>query len=60
VNSNAAVRIPWRRLVELANQLEREHASRGEVDAEVAVRLARAILQFQEQLVGGLVRPRRD
>ena len=50
-------RIPWTRIVELAENIEREHASRGVVDADLALRLVRAILQFQEQLVAGMVRP---
>ncbi len=52
-------RIPWTRIVELAEHIEREHAARGVVDADLALRLVRAILQFQEQLVAGMVRPMR-
>jgi hypothetical protein len=52
-------RIPWTRIVELAENIEREHKSRGVVDADLALRLVRAILQFQEQLVAGMVRPLR-
>jgi hypothetical protein len=50
-------RIPWTRIVELAETIEREHAARGEVDADLALPLVRAVLQFQEQLVAGMVRP---
>jgi hypothetical protein len=50
-------RIPWTRIVELAEHIEREHADRGVIDADLALRLVRAILQFQEQLVAGMVRP---
>ncbi len=50
-------RIPWTRIVELAESIEREHAGRGVIDADLALRLVRAILQFQEQLVAGMVRP---
>jgi hypothetical protein len=50
-------RIHWTRLVELAELIEREHAASGGVDADAALRLVRAILQFQEQLVAGMVRP---
>jgi hypothetical protein len=32
---------------------------RGELDIEMALRLARAVLQFQEQLLGGLVKAAR-
>jgi hypothetical protein len=52
-------RIPWTRIVELAEHIEREHTVRGAIDADVALRLVRAILQFQEQLVAGMVRPAR-
>jgi hypothetical protein len=51
-------RIPWARIVELARHIEQEYAARGAVDIEAALRLARAVLQFQEQLVGELVRIR--
>jgi len=50
-------RIPWTRIVELAESIEREHAGRGVIDADLALRLVRAILQFQEQLVAGMVQP---
>lgn len=50
-------RIPWARIVELAEHIEREHAARGVIDVDVALRLVRAILQFQEQLLAGMVRP---
>jgi hypothetical protein len=50
-------RIPWTRLVELAELVEREHATSGGIDVDAALRLVRGILQFQEQLVAGMVRP---
>ena len=53
-------RIPWSRIVELAEDIEREYAARGIVDADLALRLVRAVLQFQEQLVAGMVRPGRE
>jgi hypothetical protein len=57
MNDPVSPRLPWSRVVELATQLEGAYLSRGEVDSEIAVRLARAVLDFQEQLLGGLVRP---
>jgi hypothetical protein len=48
--------IHWTRIVELARQLSEEHTSRGVVDTDVALRLARAVLLFQEQMVGTLLR----
>jgi hypothetical protein len=48
--------IQWTRIVELARQLSEDHASRGAVDTDVALRLARAVLLFQEQMVGTLVK----
>lgn len=53
-------KIPWARIVELAEHIDREHASRGVIDADIALRLVRAILQFQEQLVAGMVRAHRS
>ena len=52
-------RIPWTRIVELAEHIQREHTLRGAIDADVALRLVRAVLQFQEQLLAGMVRPMR-
>jgi hypothetical protein len=57
--SNAMTRLPWRRIVDLATQLESTFTSNGQLDIEMALRLARAVLQFQEQLLGGLVRAAR-
>jgi hypothetical protein len=52
-------RLPWRRIVDLATQLESTFSSNGQLDIEMALRLARAVLQFQEQLLGGLVKAAR-
>jgi hypothetical protein len=52
-------RLPWRRIVDLATQLESTFTSNGQLDIEMALRLARAVLQFQEQLLGGLVKAAR-
>jgi hypothetical protein len=48
--------IHWTRIVELARQLNEEHTARGVIDTDVALRLARAVLLFQEQMVGTLLR----
>jgi hypothetical protein len=53
-------KIPWTRIVELAEHLDQEQTSRGAIDADIALRLVRAILQFQDQLVAGMVRPPRS
>jgi hypothetical protein len=42
----------WKRIVELAHELREAHRARGKVDVDVAVRLARAVLLFQDQLLG--------
>jgi hypothetical protein len=57
MNDPVNPRLPWSRVVELATQLEAGYLARGEVDGEIAVRLARAVLDFQDQLLGGFVRP---
>jgi hypothetical protein len=57
--STTMTRLPWRRIVDLATQLESTFTSNGQLDVEMALRLARAVLQFQEQLLGGLVRAAR-
>ena len=49
----------WTRIVVLARQLQEDHLARGAVDVDVALRLARAILLFQEQMVGSLLRTMR-
>jgi hypothetical protein len=54
--SSTMTRLPWRRIVDLATQLEGTFTSNGQLDIEMALRLARAVLQFQEQLLGGLVK----
>jgi hypothetical protein len=51
--------LDWKRIVELACELAEAHRSRGDVDVDVAVRLARAVLLFQDQLLGSLARSRR-
>ena len=51
--------LPWSRVVELAQQLDSIYFVRHEVDSEIAARLARAVLDFQAQLLGGLVRTSR-
>jgi hypothetical protein len=51
--------IPWGRVVELARQARQEYAERGAVEVDTVLRLARAVLLFQEYLVGRFVRPRR-
>jgi hypothetical protein len=56
--TDSAIHLPWKRIVELAQSVEATHAAQGQVDSETVLRLARAILQFQEQLLGGLVRTR--
>jgi hypothetical protein len=56
VNNPVQTRLPWGRVVELATQLEAVYVTRGEIDREIAVRLARAVLDFQSQLLGGLVK----
>jgi hypothetical protein len=53
MNDPVQPRLPWTRVVELATQLEAVYLSRREIDAELAVRLARAVLDFQDQLLGG-------
>jgi hypothetical protein len=45
-------RLPWARVVDLANQFEDVYMHRHEIDPEIAVRLARAVLDFQHQLLG--------
>jgi hypothetical protein len=54
--ASTMTRLPWRRIVDLATQLESTFTSNGQLDIEMALRLARAVLQFQEQLLGGLVK----
>jgi len=48
--------IPWTRIVELAKQIDQDYVARGAVDADTVLRLARAVLLFQEQLLGGMLR----
>lgn len=50
-------RIPWTRIVELAEYIRDEHRRGVALDADTVLRLVQAVLQFQEQLLGGLVRP---
>jgi hypothetical protein len=52
MNDPVQPRLPWARVVELATQLEAIYLNRSEIDPEIAVRLARAVLDFQDQLLG--------
>jgi hypothetical protein len=54
MNANSAIhsRLPWARVVELASELEASYVGGGEIDREIAIRLARAVLDFQAQLLG--------
>jgi hypothetical protein len=52
--------VPWSRIVELARQIETDYLAGRTVQLETTLRLARAVLEFQERLVAGLVRPRRS
>jgi len=49
------LRIPWSRIVELAQDIDRFHATGNNVDGEAGLELARAVLQFQAQLVAGML-----
>lgn len=49
-------RIPWTRIVELAEYIHDEHKRGGSVDVDDVLRLVRAVLQFQEQLLAGMIR----
>ena len=49
-------RVTWARLVQLARQVEREHAD-GASNVETVLRLARAVMSFQERLLGDGRRP---
>ena len=44
--------LDWKRIVELARELAEVNRARGDLDVDVAVRLARAVLLFQDQLLG--------
>ncbi len=57
--TDTAIHLPWKRIVELAQSVEATYQTQGQVDSETVLRLARAVLQFQEQLLGGLVRSTR-
>jgi hypothetical protein len=59
MNDPVQPRLPWTRVVELATQLESVYMNRREIDPEIAVRLARAVLDFQDQLLGGLAKTQR-
>ena len=52
-------RLPWARVVDLAKELESQLASGLQIDNQIAARLARAVLCFQEQLLGGAVKTSR-
>jgi hypothetical protein len=45
-------RLPWMRVVDLATQFEATRIARDEIDPMIAARVARAVLDFQEQLLG--------
>ena len=49
------LRIPWSRIVELAQEIDRKHARGDTIETEQVPQLARAILQFQAQLVAGML-----
>jgi hypothetical protein len=51
--------IHWTRIVDLARQIREDYATRGGVDVDVALRLARSILLLQEQMVGNFLRTMR-
>jgi hypothetical protein len=51
--------VPWGRIVDLAHEVESERLAGREVPIEASLRLARAVLEFQEQLLAGLVKGRR-
>jgi hypothetical protein len=59
MNDPVQPRLPWTRVVELATQLESVYMNRREIDPEIAARLARAVLDFQDQLLGGLAKTQR-
>lgn len=44
--------IPWQHVVALAEQLEREATATGQPDVETGLRLARSVLEFQNELLG--------
>lgn len=48
--------LKWEEIVKLAHVIDRAYRVHGTVDVEHGFGLARAILTFQEQLVGGLSR----
>jgi hypothetical protein len=56
MNDPVQTRVPWTRVVELAKQLEAVFVERQEVQLDVAFRLARLVLEFQNQLLGESVR----
>lgn len=51
-------RVSWNRIMDLAAQLESSQGSDGHIDDEIALRLARAVLLFQEQMIGGAPKTR--
>jgi hypothetical protein len=48
-------RLPWMRVVELAREFQAARLEHGGIDPIAAARVARAVLDFQEQLLGGMV-----
>ena len=51
--------ISWKRLVDLARQIDRDFEARGVVDLDIALRLVRGVVTFQDQLVGRFLRTMR-
>jgi hypothetical protein len=50
--SGILISVPWRRLVDLARQLEAMHRETGQLDSETTTKLANSVLLFQAQLLG--------
>ena len=48
--------LPWAGIVELARAIEGRAADTGVIDTAGAIRLARAVLFFQNRMLAGLVR----
>jgi hypothetical protein len=43
--------VSWERVLELARQIERDHAAGRDVERQAALRLARTVVLFHERLV---------
>jgi hypothetical protein len=48
----------WERILEISREIAREHASTGDVKRDAAVKLARAILLFQNRVETQAQRPK--